>query len=116
MQSRQRLHLAFRAALLGIPLAIFVHVVPRVTHAQTTNEIPSSWNDAVAQLADKVAATVSPSTPITLDIKNISSLDASYTSAVELALEKQLKQHSFDMTSAGSAAAQSVVQLRLTLS
>src|SRR5580692_5925701 len=101
MQSRQRLHLAFRAALLGIPLIIFANVLPRVAHAQATAELPRSWNDAVAQLADKVAATVSASTPITLDVKNISSLDASYTSAVEIALEKQLQHHSFDMTSAG---------------
>jgi hypothetical protein len=116
MQSCQRLHLAFRVALLDIPLAIFANVVPHVTHAQTTTELPPSWNDAVAQLADKVAATVSPSTPIALDVKNISSLDASYTSAVELSLEKQLQHHSFDTTSTGPAAAQSVVQLRLTLS
>jgi hypothetical protein len=69
----------------------------------------------VTQLAGKIAASTSP-TRATLSVKNISSLDASYATAVELALEHELQRHSFQLASAGSAAAQSAVLLQLTFS
>lgn len=78
--------------------------------------MPKSWTDAVAQLADKIAASLSPSR-LTLETKNISSLDASYASAVELALEGELRRHSFQVAPAGSQGAGplQLTQLQLTL-
>jgi len=50
MQSRLRLHLAARIAFLA-----FLFLPPPV-HAQAAPTFPKSWNDAVSQLADNVAA------------------------------------------------------------
>jgi hypothetical protein len=116
MQSRLRLNLATRVALLSIFLGSPVAASPQSSADQPTAALPKSWNDAVAQLADKIAASVSPSTPVTLDVKNISSLDASYTSAIGLALRNELQRHSLHLTSAVSTAPPSAVQLQLTLS
>jgi hypothetical protein len=115
MQSRLRLHLA-TPALLGILLAILANISPYVTSAQSGAPLPKPWNDAVAQLGDKIAAVTSPSTPVTFEAKNISSLDASAANAVELALEHELQRHSFRLASADSAVDQTAIQLRLTLS
>jgi hypothetical protein len=116
MQSRLRLNLATRVALLSIFLGSPVAASPQSSADQPTAALPKPWNDAVAQLADKIAASVSPSTPVTLDVKNISSLDASYTSAIGLALRNELQRHSLHLTSAVSTAPPSAVQLQLTLS
>jgi hypothetical protein len=104
--------LATCLALLGILIAIFANLLLPVTQAQATPALPKSWSDAVVRLADKIAATLSPSTPLRLEVKNISSLDTPYASAVELALENELRRHSFHLVSAGSSAA----GLPLTLS
>jgi hypothetical protein len=69
----------------------------------------------VNQLADKIAAAMSP-TAVKLDVESISSLDASYVAAVGLAVRNQLQAHSFSVGSPNSAAAQSAVELHLTLS
>jgi hypothetical protein len=116
MRNCQPLHLAARAAVLGILLAIFANISPPVTFAQAATVLPKSWNDAVAQLADKIAAAVSPSTPVTLDIENISSLDALHAAGLRAGLQGELQRHSFHLAPAGSAAGPSAVQLRLTLS
>jgi hypothetical protein len=104
--------LVTRVALLGILIAIVANIFPPVTQAQLTPALPKSWSDAVAQLADKIAAALSPATPLSLEVKNISSLDASHAGAVELALENELQRHSFHLGPAGPAA----VELPLTLS
>jgi hypothetical protein len=116
MRNCQPLHPATRAALLGILLAISANVSPPVTFAQAATVLPKSWNDAVAQLADKISAAVSPSTPVSLDVENISSLDASHAAGLRAGLQGELQRHSFRLAPAGSAAAPSAVQLRLTLS
>jgi hypothetical protein len=112
MRPSRRLHLLFQATLLAI---CFV-ACSRVLFAQGSTRLPQQWNDAVSQLADKIAAAMSPTTPVKLDVESISSLDASYVAAVGAALRNQLQAHSFSVASPNSAAAQSAVQLRLTLS
>ena len=69
----------------------------------------------MARLVDKIAAAMSPTT-IKLDVESISSLDASYVAAVAAALRSQLQAHSFSLASPNTAAAESSVQLQLTLS
>lgn len=86
-----------------------------MSHAQATSNLPKTWNDAVAQLANKVAAAISPSA-VTVSVKNISSLDASYAGAIDSAVRYELARHSFSPASADSAADPSSVQLQLTLS
>lgn len=114
MRLRAPFHLATRTTLVGILLAIFANALPRPAQAQAGPALTKSWNDAVAQLADKIAAAASP-TRVSLDLKNISSLDSSYAGAVELALESELRRHSFQLDSA-DAGSQRVMQLQLTLS
>ena len=116
MQSRLRLNLATRVALLSIFLGSPVAAGAQSNPGQATAALPKPWNDAVTQLADKVAASQSPSTPITLDLKNISSLDASYTGAIENAFQSSLRGHSFNVVSSNSASAPTATQLHLTLS
>jgi hypothetical protein len=110
MQSRLRLHLAARIAFLA-----FLFLPPPV-HAQAAPTFPKSWNDAVSQLADNVAAAVSPSTPVTLDAKNISALDSSDTNRIIAAFQSKLQQHSLTVVPSGSSAGRSTVPLRLTFS
>lgn len=111
MRLSRRLHLQFQATLFAISLL----VCPRAVLAQNPTQLPPEWNDAVSQLADKIAAAMSP-TPVKLDVESISSLDASYVAAVGAALRNQLQAHSFSVASPNPAAAQSAVQLHLTLS
>ncbi len=111
MRPSRRLHLQFHATLLAICLV----ACPRVLFAQSLTRLPQQWNDAVSELADKIAAAMSP-TAVKLDVESISSLDASYVAAVGAALRNQLQAHSFLVASPNSAAAQSAVQLQLTLS
>ena len=111
MRPSRRLHLQFQAILLAI---CFI-TCPHPLLAQNPAQLPPQWNDAVRQLADKIAAAMSPA-PVKLDVESISSLDASYVAAVGAAVRNQLQAHSFSVASPNSAAAQSAVQLHLTLS
>jgi hypothetical protein len=110
MQSRLRLHLATRIAFLAL---LFLSPPAR---GQAAASFPPSWSDAVSQLADHVAAAVSPSTPLVLDVKNISALDSSDTNRIIAAFQSKLQQHSLTLASAGSSAGRSAVPLRLTFS
>src|SRR5450631_2256139 len=97
MQSCLRLRLALRAALLTFLMVLFIVAISRPSRAQATTALPKSWNDALIQLTDKIAASKSPSTPVTLEVKNISSLDDSYVGALEGAFQQLLKAHSFQV-------------------
>lgn len=116
MRYRRSLHLATRVALLSIFLGSPVAAHQQSSVEQPASALPKSWNDAVAQLADKIAASVSPSTPVTLDVKNISSLDESNAGTIENAFQSSLRAHSFNVVSSNSASAQTATQLHLTLS
>ena len=67
------------------------------------------------QLADKVASSQSPSTPITLEVKTISSLDSSYAGIIKEMFEAKLRSHSFNVMSSASVGAQTASALHLTL-
>src|ERR1700735_2696003 len=114
MQSRLRLHLATRVALLSIFLGSPVAAAPQSSVEQPTAALPKPWSDAVAQLADKVAASQSPSTPLTLEARNISSISHSDAASILALFQQQLKRHSFRFATASSAKA--LGQLHLILS
>jgi len=113
MRPSRRLHLQFQAVLLAI---CFV-VCPRAVLAQDSAQLPPQWNDAVGQLADKIAADVSPLHPLSLEAKNMSSLSPTEATSVRSALESELKNRSFRIAPADSAAAtvQSATQVQFTL-
>jgi hypothetical protein len=115
MRPPRGLPLAIRVVLHTILFGLFLSVTPYVSYAQTTSTLPKPWNDAVTILADEVAAAMSP-TSVTLEVENISSLDASHVGAIGVALREQLQHHSFEFGSASSTAKESAVQLRFTLS
>ncbi len=115
MRLSLRLLPAARAALFTILFVVLYASTSQATQAQTASALPKSWNDAVARLVDKIAATMSPK-PVKLDVESISSLDASYVAAVGAALRNQLQTHSFSVALPDSATAQSAAQLQLTLS
>lgn len=72
----------------------------------------------MSQLADKIAANVSPLQPLVLQANNISSLSSSEASNVRAALESELKNRSFRLMPLNSTAAgaSSAVPLQLTIS
>ncbi len=96
----------FRRFILPKKCCFVVLLAAALAHAassQTTTALPKAWSEAVIALADKIAATVSPAHPVTLTLKNISSLDPSETDAIRAALEVQLGQHHFRVSRAASA-------------
>jgi hypothetical protein len=116
MQSRLRLNLATRlgfffALLTGLSLG----GITQNCQGQATSPLPKAWIDALSELTDKVAASKSPS-PITLEVKNISSLDASNVLLLAATFQRLLKEHSFQVLSYTSATAPAMDQVRLTLS
>lgn len=115
MRYRFRLHLATCVALLSIFLGFPSVAKPQSNPEQPTIALPRPWVDAMDQLADKVAASQSPSTPIMLEMKNISSLDASYAGLIKERFEGTLRSHSFNVLSSTSVGAQTATVLHLTL-
>jgi hypothetical protein len=115
MRYRFRLHLATRVALLSIFLGFPAAAEPQSNVEPATAALPKSWNDAMDQLADKIASSQSPSTPLTLEVKNISSLDASYAGTIKEVFESRLRAHSFNVVSSTSVGAQAATALHLTL-
>jgi hypothetical protein len=115
MRPSRGLPVTIRVALYTILVGLSLGVTPHVSYAQATSILPKSWKDAVAKLADEVAAATSP-TSVILDVENISSLDVSSAGAIEAAVRVQLQRHSFSFAAEDSAAAQSVVRLQLSLS
>jgi hypothetical protein len=116
MQSRLRLNLATRlgfffALLTGLSLG----GITQNCQGQATSPLPKAWIDALSELTDKVAASKSPS-PITLDVKNISSLEAPNVLLLTATFQRLLKDHSFQVFSYASATAPAMDQVRLTLS
>jgi hypothetical protein len=91
MQSSRRFLLHFPAALIAI---CFV-ASPRAVVAQNSVPLPPPWNDAVTQLADKIASKISPLHPLSIETKNISDLSPAETAKVTAALETALKARSF---------------------
>jgi hypothetical protein len=62
-----------------------------------------AWNDAAAELADKVAAMVSPAHPVNFEMANVSAVGAATVDAARAALEAQLMQHHFRLTRSENA-------------
>jgi len=115
MRPSRELPRAIRVALPTILVGLLASVTPYVSYAQTTSTLPKSWNDAVARLADEVAAAMSP-TAVRLVVENISSLDAAHVGGIGAALREKLQHHSFAPPAANSTAAQAALSLQLTLS
>jgi hypothetical protein len=113
-----RLSLRLLLLLQSAALAISLLAAPRGVSAQTSPALPQQWNDAVNQLADKIAADISPLNPLVLETKNISDLGHVEAASIQTALESELKNRSFRVVpqNSGVAEAQSAVQLQLTIS
>ena len=110
MQSRLRLHLA-----TAITLFALLFLSPPV-RAQADRLLPSSWNDAVNQLANRVAAVVDPATPVSIEMENISAIEGSDQNYIESDFENALRQHSLIIYPPSSSAIRLAVRLHLTLS
>jgi len=115
MRPSRGLPLATRVALHTILFGLWLSFAPHMSFAQPTPTLPKPWNDALAKLADEVAAAVSP-TGVKLVVENVSSLDAVHVGAISEALTEQLRRHSFTFPATNSTAAQSALPLQLTLS
>jgi hypothetical protein len=88
---------------------------PSTPSSQTSDQrvaspaLPTAWSDGVKALAAKIAAAAKPARAISLEIKNISSLDAVDVEAIRKGLEAEL-------TNRGLRAGSSRVAVEVTLS
>jgi hypothetical protein len=112
MRSRLRLHSIAQPAFLA---AVFFFAASSGLRAQTPSSLPKSWNDAVNQLAGKIAPALSPSAPIELSFENTSSLDSSSAGAIESLMRTALESHSFHLTAPGSISAKAPARVIFTL-
>jgi hypothetical protein len=75
-----------------LAFAAFAFPLSAQTSASTPDSLPPKWNEAVADLAEKIAATSGSTKTLAIEMKNISSLSAVEASRIESALEAELKQ------------------------
>lgn len=87
-------------------------MLPHVASAQTvaSSGAPSKWDSAVAELAEKIVAVADATQPATLEVKNISTLNAADVSAIGQELQAELGKH-VRLVSGSEAKAQIVVTL-----
>jgi hypothetical protein len=74
-------------------------------------QLSAKWNDAVRALAEKIASAAGPSHEISLDVKNISTLDPVETTAIRQAVQIELRQHELLVTPVRMSEAQVQVTL-----
>jgi len=72
-------------------------------------QLPAKWNDAVRALAEKIAGATGSPRRISLDVRNISSLDSSATSLIRQAIQSELAANGFKSGAGG-------LRVRVTLS
>jgi hypothetical protein len=82
------------------------------SQAQSAAQIPPEWNKALDTLAEKIAATAKPARTFSLDVRNISSLNAGDVTGLRQTLVEDLTGLGFSMTQKLPGEA----QLQLTLS
>lgn len=112
MQSSRRLLLQFRAALI----VMCVVACLRAVVAQSSAQLPPPWHDAVSQLADTIAAKLSPLRPLSLETKNISDLSPTEAASVSAALESELKNRSFHLADSDSSVSEPTSKMLFTIS
>lgn len=76
---------------------------------QANGSLPAKWNEAVRELAEKIASATQPSHKISFDVKNMSSLGSGDVAQVRQALELELGRKSIHVAVNG-------VRVRVTLS
>ena len=82
------------------------------SRAQSAFQVPPEWNKALDTLAEKIAATARPARTFSLDVRNISSLNAGDVTGLRQTLVEDLTGLGFSMTQKLPGEA----QLQLTLS
>jgi hypothetical protein len=92
-------------AIVVLLLVVFSSTAPAQTSsapnqltqpAQTAQaQLPAKWNDAVRALAEKIASTAGSPRRVSLDVRNISSLDSSSTSRIRQAIQTELASSGF---------------------
>lgn len=90
--------------LLTICVVLFVIAGAQArAFRQHTDALPKVWNDLAAELADIVAAMVSPAHPVNFEFVNVSGLGAAGADAARAALEAQLAHHHFRIARSANA-------------
>jgi hypothetical protein len=87
MRPPRGLALRFHAALILLFFIAALHATP----AQNSNPLPQQWNEAVSQLAEKIALAVRPLRSLTVDVvENNSSITPADTALLSGLLETEL--------------------------
>ena len=84
-------------------------VQPAQTASGAQAQLPAKWNEAVRALAERIASAAGSSRKISLEVRNISSLDSSAASQLRQAVESALMGRGFKRGAGG-------LRLRVTLS
>jgi hypothetical protein len=79
--------------------------------AQSAGQLPGQWEDAVGSLADKISAALPPR-PISIELRNISSISPADATSIERRLESELRHRGFEPAKAASPDA----RIRITVS
>jgi len=98
--------------LRAIIVLTFLTLAGWPSRGQSALQSPPEWNKALNTLAEKIAATAKPARTFSLDVRNISSLNAGDVSRLRQALVEDLTGLGFSMTQKLPGEA----QLQLTLS
>ncbi|MGH9713933.1 MAG: hypothetical protein ACRD5M_11615 [Candidatus Acidiferrales bacterium] len=101
MRPSRRFILSLHAIFIFVLLIAVPYSVRAQTPAPQPSQLPPAWNDAVHALAEKISSAAGSSRLISLEVKNISSLDASAPAEIRQALESELNEKGIKSTSSG---------------
>jgi hypothetical protein len=115
MQLLHRNYPLIRAILAA--LVCVASVCSSQVFAQSAPQLSTPLSNAVHDLANKIAAAAGNTQPLSLEVKNVSSLSPSDAGAARQALEADLTQRHFRLVSLASApASDAAMQVRVTFS
>jgi hypothetical protein len=93
-------------------IPVFLTIMAWSSQAQSVVQIPPEWNASLGSLADKIAAAAKPARTFSLDVQNISTLNAGDVSSLRQTLVADLSKLGLSIKEKAPADA----QLQLTLS
>src|ERR1700678_2446382 len=92
--------------LRAIIVLTFLMLTGWPSRAQSALQFPPEWNKALDTLAERIAATAKPARTFSLDVRNISSLNAGDVTGLRQTLVEDLTGLRFSMTQSCTGEAQ----------
>jgi hypothetical protein len=112
MRLPRRVHSSLHGVFAFLAFASFALPILAQTSATSPDPLPAKWNEAVTTLAEKIAAGAAPARRISLEVRNLSSLDSNQVNEIHRALQSELGQRHLRFASVTASDA----QVRMTIS